>query len=213
MGHSMGGGQVLTLASTPEYEETVGQVDGWLLESPFIAFPKGFEPNSVEVFLGKLVARVVPAWQRYSGLPVENLTRDPEVMKSVSEDKLLHNYATLQGLSGMLDRTAALGDGTAKISPGVNKLWLAHGTEDKGTSYEASKNWFDAQGGQEREGWVFKTYEGWSHQLHADLPETREVFQKDVGDWILKVIGEVKGGDDKVVDVETSENRGGASKL
>lgn len=196
MGHSMGGGQVLTLASMPQYEEIISQVDGWLLESPFIAFPKGFEPNSVEVFLGKIAARVVPSFQRYSGLPAENLTRDKEVVESLEKDELVHGYGTLSGLSGMLDRTAALGDGTRTISPSVKRLWLAHGTEDKGTSYEASKNWFEQAG--EKPGWTFKIYEGWSHQLHADLPETRPVFQKDVADWIMAQVEDLKTSSSKL---------------
>jgi len=187
---------VLTLASTPEYEDTIKQVAGWILESPFIAFPTGFEPNAVEVFVGKLAAKILPAWQRFSELPADNLSRDQEVIKSLKEDKLLHGYGTLGGLSGMLDRTAALGDGTAKISPSVERLWLGHGTEDKGTNYEASKKWFESAG--QKPGWTFKSYEGWSHQLHADLPETRPVFQKDVGDWIVAQVADLKGSTPKL---------------
>lgn len=196
MGHSMGGGQVLTFASSPQYEDIIKQVSGWILESPFIAFPKGFEPNPIEVFLGKLAARVLPAMQRYSALPADGVTRDPEVIKSVNEDKLLHGSGTLEGLSGMLNRTSALGDGTVKTSSSVQRLWLGHGTADQGTSYEASKNWFDKHG--QLPNWTFKTYEGWSHQLHADLPETRPIFAKDVGDWILAQVADLKAGESKL---------------
>jgi acylglycerol lipase len=83
-----------------------------------------------------------------------------------------------------------LGDGTVKVSPSVERLWLAHGTEDKGTSYEASKKWFDKHADKHK--WTFKTYEGWSHQLHADLPDNRNVFQKDVADWILAQVEDLK---------------------
>ena len=196
LGHSMGGGQVLTLASEPQYEDIIKQVDGWLLESPFIAFPKGLEPNSLEVFAGTLASRLLPNMSRFSALPVENTTRDPEVIKSLNEDKLLHGYGTLQGLAHMIQRTKLLGEGTSKISPSVKCLWLGHGTADKGTSYEASKGWFEKQG--EKPDWTFKSYEGWSHQLHADLPETRAVFAKDIGDWILERAGEAKSGQSKL---------------
>lgn len=187
MGHSMGGGEALMLASDPAYEELVQSIRGWVLESPFIGFPKGFEPNSVEVFLGRLAAKVVPHMKRLSPLPPENLTRDPEVVASLKEDKLLHDTGTLEGLSGMLDRTSALGEGRAKLDKGVKSIWLGHGTKDMGTSYEASEKWIKAQTQvQDKE---FKTYEGWSHQLHADLPGNRGVFAKDVGDWILARLG------------------------
>ena len=67
---------------------------------------------------------------------------------------------------------------------------------DKGTSYEASKKWFEQQSTvKDKE---FKTYEGWFHQLHADLPDDREVFAKDVGDWILARCGDVSAAVSKL---------------
>ncbi len=42
MGHSMGGGEALILASDPQHADLVKNVRGWLLESPFIGFPTGF---------------------------------------------------------------------------------------------------------------------------------------------------------------------------
>lgn len=187
MGHSMGGGEALTLASDPLYEDVIKQIRGWILESPFIAFPKGFAPNFVTIFFGKLAAKALPKMQRISALPPENLTRDPNVVKSMKEDTLLHDYGTLQGLEGMLHRAELLDTGKAKLSPSVNSVWLGHGTEDKGTSYEASKKWIEAQ--TQLDDKEFKSYTGWAHQLHADLPETQPVFAKDVGDWILARVG------------------------
>jgi acylglycerol lipase len=187
MGHSMGGGEAITLASDPQYADLMPSIRGWVLESPFIDFPKGFAPNSVEVFLGKLAGKLLPHMQRLSPLPPENLTRDPAVVKSLKEDKLLHDTGTLEGLSGMLERTKAMAEGKTKLNKGVRSIWLGHGTKDMGTSYEASKKWIENCGVQDKE---FKTYEGWYHQLHADLPDDRAIFAKDVGDWILARLGE-----------------------
>ncbi|TEY77701.1 hypothetical protein BOTCAL_0052g00400 [Botryotinia calthae] len=183
MGHSMGGGEVVTLASDPQYAELMNSIRGFILESPFIAFPKGFEPSFLTVFFGRLAGKVLPHKQMVNRLPPENLTRDPEVIKSMNEDTLLHNTGTLEGLAGMLDRTAAMNQGKTKLNPGVKSLWLGHGTVDKGTSFEGSEKWFNEQTSLEDK--EFKRYEGWFHQLHADLPDNREVFAKDVGDWIL----------------------------
>jgi acylglycerol lipase len=187
MGHSMGGGEALTLASDPLYTDLMKDIRGWVLESPFIDFPKGQEPNFITVFAGRLVGKILPHKQRWSGLPPENLTRDPAVVKSLKEDKLDHDIGTYEGLAGMLDRTIALHEGKTKLNKGVKSLWLGHGTDDKGTSYPASKTWFERQ--TELEDKTFKTYEGWSHQLHADLPDNRAVFAKDVADWILSRLG------------------------
>ncbi|TVY80746.1 putative monoglyceride lipase [Lachnellula suecica] len=187
MGHSMGGGEAITLASDPAYEDLMPSIRGWVLESPFIGFPKGFEPSSITVFFGRLAGKLLPHMKRLSPLPPENLTRDPAVVKSLQEDPLLHDTGTLEGLSGMLDRTANLSGGKTTLNKGVKSIWLGHGTKDMGTSYEASKKWIEAQTQvQDKE---FKTYEGWYHQLHADLPDNRGVFAKDVGDWILARLG------------------------
>ncbi|QSZ34734.1 hypothetical protein DSL72_007589 [Monilinia vaccinii-corymbosi] len=192
MGHSMGGGEALTLASDPQYADLMNSIRGWILESPFIAFPKGYEPSLVTVFFGRLAGKLLPHKQMVNRLPPENLTRDPEVVKSINEDKLMHNTGTLEGLAGMLDRTAALNKGKAKLNPGVKSLWLGHGTEDKGTSFEGSEKWFNQQ--TELKDKEFKRYEGWYHQLHADLPTDRDIFAKDVGDWILARCEGRKGG-------------------
>jgi acylglycerol lipase len=187
MGHSMGGGEALTLASDPQYADLMKDIRGWVLESPFIDFPQGHAPSSITIFLGRLVGKIAPHKQRWSGLPPADLTRDPAVVESLKADKLDHDIGTLEGLAGMLDRTSALSKGHTKLNKGVRSLWLGHGTDDKGTSYPASKAWFERQA--ELVDKEFKTYEGWSHMLHCDLPDNRSIFAKDVGDWILARVG------------------------
>ncbi|TDZ28341.1 putative monoglyceride lipase [Colletotrichum spinosum] len=181
MGHSMGGGQVLALASDPQYDELVRQVRGWLLESPFIAFTPGEEPSFLKVFFGKLASRLLPSKQLVNEIPAENLTRDTAAQQSIKDDKLMHMTGTLEGLAGMLERTDALAKGKLSLSSHVQSLWLGHGTEDKTTCFNASKKWLGAQSIQDS---THKPYEGAYHQLHADL--CKDEFFKDVGDWILE---------------------------
>lgn len=182
-GHSMGGGEVLTLASDSKYEDVIAQIRGWILESPFIAFPKGFEPSFLKVFFGRLAGKLLPHMKLANPIPPENVSRDPEVVQSIKDDKWLHGNGTLEGLSSLLDRTAQLESGEAKLSKSVKAVWIGCGTEDKGVSYQACKKWFEAQTQlQDKE---FKTYDGWYHQLHADLPDNRDVFPKDVAGFIL----------------------------
>lgn len=187
MGHSMGGGQVLTLLCDPAYGERVtSRVRGWLLEAPFVAFPRGETPSALKVFAGRLAGRFLPRRQLKNTLPPENLCRVPEVVASLRDDELVHDTGTLEGLASMLDRTAALASGNVKAGEGVRALWMGHGTCDKGTSYEASKKWFDGCAGSVKDK-TFRTYEGWYHQLHAE-PE-KEVFYGEVADWILARAG------------------------
>jgi len=185
LGHSMGGGQVLTFASTPEYDSVVAQVRGWLLESPFVGFAPELKPNWLTVMGGKLAAKVLPNMQMVNVIPPENVTRDPEVQKSLHADKLCHNTGTLEGLSGMLDRTGKLSSGELKLSAKVRSLLMTFGTADKATSYDIAKAWFDRQ--TTIPDAEFKSYDGCYHQLHADFG--REQYNQDTADWILARCG------------------------
>jgi len=190
MGHSMGGGEAVTLMSDPLYADITPQIRGWVLESPFIDFTPESKPSFITVVLGRLAGKVMPYHKIYNPIPPQNVTRDPAVIQSIIDDKLLHGAGTLEGLAGMLDRTAAINTEKVKLNKGTRAIWLGHGTADLGTSYAASKKWFEEQTTVEDK--EFKTYEGWSHQLHADSPDNRGVFAKDVGDWILARTGEAK---------------------
>jgi len=207
MGHSMGGAEILTLATSSEAEGLMPKIRGWLLESPHIALVPSQEPSALKIFAGRVAGHVLPKFQLKHKIPATELTRDPEVVASLENDPLLVSTGTLQGMAGLLDRAADLSSGKRKLNPGVKSLWLAQGTADAGTSYEASKTWFEKNTKDVPDA-EFKTYEGWSHQLHADLPDNRDVFAKDVGDWILARAGgppEETVPDSEVPLVPTSE--------
>jgi len=195
LGHSMGGGEALALMADPAYAALVSRVRGWLLESPFVAFSSEAQPSWLKVAVGRLVARVLPRYQLVSRIPPENLSRDPAVVRSLAADPLNHGTGTLEGLAGMLDRTAALGAGKIRPrAPAVRSLWVGHGSLDRGTSYAGSKHYFD-EFTREVPDRQFKTYEGWFHQLHADGPCSKEFFE-DVTEWVLERCGpgETGGG-------------------
>ncbi|KAH8888865.1 lysophospholipase-like protein [Thozetella sp. PMI_491] len=183
-GHSMGGGEVMYLACDPTYKDFVSKVRGFLLEGPFIGFAPELEPSIVTVVLGRLASKVVPHRHMVQRIPPENITRDPAVAKDLHEDDLCHDTGTLEGLASMLDRTNSFSGGKSRPGKHVRALWLGHGTEDKGTAYGASKQYFDKYCGdiEDRE---FKTYEGYYHMLHADGKEASAVYTNDFANWIL----------------------------
>lgn len=195
MGHSMGGGEVLTLASTPEYEESiVAHVRGWMLEAPFVAFDDRERPSQLKIFAGRLAGKVLPHMQLKNPIPPEYLSRDPAVVQSLRDDDLCHDTATLEGAAGMLDRTGDLASGKYRLSPKVRSLWFGHGDKDIATSYPESKKWCQRQ--TQVEDKTFKTYEGWLHQLHAETG--REEFYADVKEWILQRCDGKAKGDSKL---------------
>lgn len=184
----MGGGIVLTMASMPEYAYLTKDIRGWLLESPLIALA-GAQPGFAKVFFGRLAGKVMPHIQLVERIPSDQVSRDPAVQKSIDTDELCHATGTLEMFASMLDRTAALDSGKAKLNAGVQSLILAHGSSDQSTSYDASKRWIERQTIPDK---TWKSYDGWSHTLHSDLPDNRSVFANDMADWILARSG-VKG--------------------
>lgn len=180
-GHSMGGGQVLTLASDPQYEDVVKQVRGWVLESPFIGFTAEEEPGWLTVLSGRLAGKLMPHFHLHRPIAPEKISRDPEVVADIKQDDLMHDTGTLEGLAGLLDRTGALGKGQAKLSKNVKSLVLMHGDSDRVCSFDKSKEWFERQNIEDGE---FRTYEGFYHQLHSD--PGRERFYDEVRDWVLE---------------------------
>lgn len=181
MGHSMGGGEVLTLAGDASYDKVVSQVRGWILECPFIGFSPEEEPSSAKIFMGRLVGKLLPKQQLKHVVPPEHLSRDQAVVESVRNDPLCHNTGTLEGLASLLDRTAALSSGTIKLGKNVQSVLLAHGKSDMTCSFDAAMKFVENQSEvQDKES---KAYDGAYHQLHAD--HCKDEFAKDVVDWIL----------------------------
>ncbi|RYP89758.1 hypothetical protein DL770_004146 [Monosporascus sp. CRB-9-2] len=185
LGHSMGGGQALALASSPDpaHVALVARVRGWGLEAPFLGFAPELQPHRLTVAVGRLAARLAPGFQLVRPVPPADLSRDPEVVSSLTADILLHNTGTLEGLAGMLDRVDRLAVAALRLSPGVRSLLLLHGTADKATSFDRAKEWFDRQKPHIEDA-RFKAYDGMYHQLHADYG--KEDFYRDVADWILE---------------------------
>ncbi|KAI0003626.1 Alpha/Beta hydrolase protein [Xylariaceae sp. FL0662B] len=180
LGHSMGGGEALALASDPQYADLIARVRGWVLEAPFLGFAPELQPYRLTIASGRLAARFLPRFQLYRPIRPEDVCRDPAVQASIRADALMHMYGTLEGLAGLLDRTDKLASGEMRLGAGVRSLFLAHGTADRATSFQKTKAWYDRQ---TLEDGRFKAYEGFYHQLHAD--PGKEEFYQDVGDWIL----------------------------
>jgi acylglycerol lipase len=183
MGHSMGGGIAIALASLPEYQALVKDIRGLILESPYIALPTPIQPSRLTAAVGRVASKFLPHYQLFGRVPVTYYSRDPAVMRNKEEDELCHATGTLEILSSMMDRAANIDSGAYKLSKDVTSLVLYHGTGDQVTSFDASKRWIERQ--EDIPDITFKPFEGWSHGLHCDLPDNRSVFAKEVGDWIL----------------------------
>ncbi|KAF2867096.1 Alpha/Beta hydrolase protein [Massariosphaeria phaeospora] len=186
MGHSMGGGEVLCYAAQGP-AEVRKHIRGYLLESPFVDFSPESKPSFVTVFFGRVAGKLLPQRQMVNKLDAKLLSRDPAVCKRLEEDELGHDTGTLEGLSGLLDRTHSLASGKLKIGDtagegGVTRIWFGHGDKDGITNYHASKQLAERIEAKDKE---FKTYEGWYHRLHDEPAPDNQLFMDDVANWIL----------------------------
>ncbi|KAK0117599.1 hypothetical protein ONS95_011935 [Cadophora gregata] len=189
MGHSMGGAELLTMASTPKYQNLISRISGILLVSPYIALVPAREPYTLVRLLGKALCPILPKFQIPNRPPVECVVHDVAVQQDILNDPLSNGIGTLEMFDGMLSRGADLQSGKLVLNEEVRALWVAHGTGDELTSCEASREWFEREGRGKVRDAEFREYMGWSHQLHIDTMEHRPVFVKDVADWILARLG------------------------
>lgn len=161
----MGGGEVLHYAAHGP-QEIRKHIRGYLLESPFVDFNAASKPSFVTVFFGRLAGKLLPHRQLTNKLDPKLVSRDPAVCKSFDEDELCHDTGTLEGLAGLLDRTAQLSGGKINIPDdagegGVTRIWIAHGDADGITDYSATKRLADALQVKDKE---FKSYAGYYHR-------------------------------------------------
>ena len=157
MGHSMGGAEILYYAASGP-EEVRKHIRGYLALAPYLVLHPAAQPSRALVFAGRLAKLFLPKRQMIQKLNSEWLCRDPEVAKSWEEDELCHDTGTLEGLSGMIDRGEELDRDAVVVSEG--SLFVAHGSDDHVTSYEASKRWVERLKVEDKE---FKSYDGWYH--------------------------------------------------
>ncbi|KAI9799220.1 MAG: hypothetical protein M1825_004863 [Sarcosagium campestre] len=192
-GHSMGGGEILTYAAIGP--TTIrSQITGYIAESPLIAVDKASQPWRITFHAAKLASKVLPHKQMVQRLDPALLSRDEQVSRDFVADELCHDTGTLEGLAGMLDRGDRLATGKVAVRDGAGegqvRIWVGHGTQDRVTSFEASRSWFERLAVKDKE---FKAYEGWYHKLHAEPGQDKIQFANDVADWILARVPQKTG--------------------
>lgn len=187
MGHSMGGGQVLTYTLHPDspFHDHSVPLAGVLAYAPLIALDPAYRPSSLYLAGGRLAARIIPRYQRLSPIDPALMSRDEKVVADYAADPLCHDMGTLEGLAGMLERAQWL---EQMMEVGFNgkrclPMWFSHGEDDRVTSCAATRRFAGVVG--EVADVVFCSYEGAFHNLHAELVETKTRFARDLIEWVL----------------------------
>ncbi len=162
-GHSMGGNLVANylLRRQP-------RITGAMLSSPY--FQLAFQPSPAKLFVGKLLKGIFPALSMSSGLDASAISRDVDVVKKYNEDPLVHDKISAKMGIELIETGQWAIDNAEKLN--VPTL-LYHGSEDRLTSFKASKLFAENAGKLA----TFVGFEGLFHETHNE-PERKEVFKK-----------------------------------
>ncbi|CAE6442677.1 unnamed protein product [Rhizoctonia solani] len=187
MGHSMGGGLVLSFPTRPPTasfipkSEIVLGISGVIATSPLIR-----------------QARPAPAWQVGAGglvskLPFgssinvpaevkpEDLSHDPAVGVAYVEDPYVKFMGTTKGIYDMLTGGKELAEHDVTNWPPELPLLVVHGTEDKVCSYPTSDKFVKEAPAKDK---TFVPFEGGYHELHNETDGMQDKLFQTVSGWI-----------------------------
>ena len=158
MGHSMGGQEVLQYAGRGEVKR---RINGFLALAPFIRLHPTSQPGWLKYHAGKLASKILPHMQLVNRLDPSYMSHDEALNEAWREDELCHDTGTLEGLAGLLSRADDLDKNTTFIEDWDQlHIFLAHGTEDRYTSHEATKSFMERLKVKDK---TLKLYEGSYH--------------------------------------------------
>jgi alpha-beta hydrolase superfamily lysophospholipase len=164
-GHSMGG--LITLRHLLDEEVGTPVPTAVVLSSPLLevalAVPK------IKDAAARLLNRVLPGVTLYSEIKYEDLTRDPELLKSYPTDALRHEKISPAVYLGMLENNALVGKSGAKFT--LPTLIQAAGI-DKIVSLAAIKAFFPTIAAQKKK---LIVYDDSYHEIYNDLDRERVI--------------------------------------
>lgn len=166
-GQSLGGGIVLEhlLRKNPK-------VKGAIVTSPWLKL--AFEPSRFKVMLAKILGRIIPGLIQSSGLVIEHLSHDINVVEKYRNDPLAHGKISLSLFNSAIRAARnALGNASELKLP----LLLLHGSDDLICSPEGSKEF-----ASKTKMANLRIWEGGYHELH------NEYFKDEVFNYIINWI-------------------------
>ncbi len=167
-GHSMGGNVALNFALRRSPD-----VKGVIASAPWLRL--AFQPSKMDVFLAKIMIKIFPSFSQRTKLDTKAISRDPEEVKKYENDPLVHDKISASMFLGChLAGQFALDNAENFKYP----LLIFHGTDDRLTNYEASKEFgFMVKGDV-----TWKSLQGFYHESHNE-PEKAQVLEM-IKNWI-----------------------------
>lgn len=168
-GHSLGGGIVLDyiLRRKPI-------INGAIVTSPWLRL--SFEPSNSKLLLASFMRLLIPGLIQPSGLIVEHISHDKEVVEKYKKDPLVHGKISVSLFHSAMSAAKYSLEHASELK--VRTL-LMHGSDDKICSPDGSREFAGKSGMVE-----LKIWEGGYHELHNE-PFKEEVFEY-IMNWIRK---------------------------
>jgi alpha-beta hydrolase superfamily lysophospholipase len=166
-GHSLGGGIVLDylLRKKPD-------IRGAIVTSPWLKL--SFEPEKSKVALASVMKSILPGLVQPSGLVVEHLSHDAEVVNRYKADPLVHDRISVSLFHSAMSTAAFSIEHAGELSL---PLLLIHGSDDQICSPEGSRIFVSKTSLAE-----LRIWEGGYHELH------NEPFRQDVFAFLMNWI-------------------------
>lgn len=166
-GHSLGGGIVLEhlIRCKPNFR-------GAIVTSPWIKL--AFQPSRFKILLAGTLKYILPGLTQPSGLVVDHISHDREVVEKYKSDPLVHDRISVSLFYNAMNAGAyALSNAGRLEIP----MLLMHGSSDMICSPEGSREFAFATAKAE-----LKIWDGGYHELH------NEPFKADVFGYLLNWI-------------------------
>ena len=168
-GHSWGGNVITNYI----LKNDVSSLAGVVISSPWLRL--AFEPPKFQMTMGKLIGKLFPGFTQANKLDLAELSNDKEVGKIYAADPLVHGKISVATFLGTHDAGNWALENAGKLN--INTL-LMHGTHDKITSHEASKEFAQKAGDKI----TLQLWEGLRHETHNEIK--KEDVLKFVTEWI-----------------------------
>ena len=171
-GHSMGGNLILNFLIRKSIP-----VAGAVVTGPYLKL--GFAPPKWKIFLAKLTTKLWPTLSQPTGLELEALSRNNEVIRKYEDDEWVHDRITSAFFINVHFAGQYAIENASKVKA---PLLIMHGTEDRLTSPEGSKEFAN----NANKNVSLKLWNGLYHELHNE-PEKTDVFRFEL-EWIENLL-------------------------
>ena len=170
-GHSFGGNLVINYSFQKNQK-----INGIIATSPCIK--PAIRPSRIKLFMGKLFQKLIPSLRLSSGIKLNGISKNLQVIKDYINDPLNHNKVSIQlGLDIVSSGIYALENSQYITVP----MLVFHGKNDELTSYSASKKLVENSGPNIK----FIGFNDAYHEIHNE-PEKDELLI-NIFNWINSI--------------------------